>query len=187
MRRLSHHPRALVLAASLVASTLGLPVTGAAQGSSDALATSPAVTIHRKSPALAVALGIVPGAGHLYAGEARRGLTVVGAIAAVALTSAFIAVGDCDGDVSTSSSEESCENDNVLAAGGLVILGIWGWSIVDAGLAANRTNRRRARAATSSELAELARVPVTLGLSHRPTASGESVRTLNLGVRFSVR
>lgn len=184
MRRFRHLPRALVLAVSVVASTLWVPTIGVAQHASDSLAIAPVVTAHRKYPALAVALGIVPGAGHLYAGDVRRGLTVVGAIAVVAMSSAFIAAGDCGANDSTNASAESCENDNVLAAGGLLILGIWGWSIIDAGMAATRTNRRMA---AEQKVALLSRVPLTFSVSRRPTANAEDARALNVGLRFSVR
>lgn len=184
MRRFRSLPRALVLAVSVVASALWVPTIGVAQKSPDSLQVSPAAAAHRKYPALAVTLAIVPGAGHVYAGDVRRGLTVVGAIAVVAMSSAFIAVGDCVGNDSTNSSAESCENDNVLAAGGLVILGIWGWSIIDAGIAATRTNRR---VAAEQKVAQLSRVPLTFSVSRRPTARGEDVRALNVGLRLKVR
>ncbi len=184
MRRFRHLPRALLVAASVGASATALPTTAGAQSPSDSLPVSAVVTRHAKYPALAATLGILPGAGHVYAGEYRRGLAVMGGIAGVALTTAFLAVGDCDGEDASNSSAESCDNDNVLAAGGLLMLGIWGWSIVDAGMAANRTNRR---AAEASKLALLSRVPVTLNMSRRPTANAGDVRALNVGLRFSVR
>lgn len=181
MRRCRHLPRALLVAALVVASATGVPTTAGAQSPSDSLAQSSIVRRHKRYPAVAATLGIIPGAGHLYAGEYGRGLAIMGGIAGVALATAFIAVGDCIGE---DASVESCEDDNVLTAGSVLMLGIWGWSIADAWMAANRANRR---AAAASKLAQLARVPVTVHLSRRLTASGEEVRAVNVGVRFSVR
>lgn len=181
MRRSNRFPRALLLAALVVASATGLPTTAGAQSPFDSLAKAAVGTRHKRYPALAATLGIFPGAGHVYAGEYRRGFAVMGGIAVVAFGTALIEVGDCVGQ---DASVESCDDDSVLTAGGFLMLGIWGWSIVDAWMAANRTNRR---AAEASKLAHLGRVPLTVHLSRRPTASGDEVRTVNVGVRFGVR
>lgn len=87
-----------------------------------------------KSPTTARVLGIVPGAGHIYAGETSRGLahfgTVVGGFLLAGLGAAFDCVGgDC--------------NDPTPALVALAASGYWGWSIYDAGRAAERTNAKR--------------------------------------------
>lgn len=173
----------LLLMAGLFA--LFLPTAARGQGTTEALAPAPAATVHKKYPALAATLAIIPGAGHAYAGEGRRGLKVLGGLAGVSLTLGFLAVADCVADITgDASTGEVCESSAVENVGSLVLLGMWGWSIVDAGMAANRTNRRHADA---SKLAQLARVPVTFGVSRRPTASGEDARAVNVGLRFNVR
>jgi hypothetical protein len=80
----------------------------------------------RRSPVVAGALGfVVPGAGHFYAGEPRRGWTVLG----VTMVGAFFALSD--GMPRAAST-----------AGSVAFVGGWGFSIVDGALAAGRWNRR---------------------------------------------
>jgi hypothetical protein len=72
-------------------------------------------------------------------------------------------------------------NSPALVLGGLAFVGVWGWSIHDAGAAARRANVRAAG------VARLTQVPLTLGVTRRPTASGHDARALKVGMRFSVR
>ena len=86
----------------------------------------PARAGSHRDPVLAGALGfLVPGAGHFYAGESRRGWTVLG----VTMTGAFFALSD--GAPRAASS-----------AGAVVMIGGVAFSIVDGSLAAVRYNRR---------------------------------------------
>lgn len=184
-RPLSVTARAVRLSLAVMIAALSLPAISRAQGTTDSLPTSPTPVVHKKYPALAATLAIIPGAGHVYAGEGGRGLRVLGGIAGFSLAMGFLAVADCMVDLtSDSTTDELCESSAVENVGSAVLLGIWGWSIVDAGKAANRTNRRLVEA---SKLAQLARVPLTVQLSRRPTASGDDARAVNVGLRFNLR
>jgi hypothetical protein len=88
-------------------------------------------TAHR-IPLLAGVLGILPGLGHVYAGEPGRGLIVAG----VWLGSGMVAF--------------SSANKVVTGAGGVVLIGASVYGIADAALAAERFNRRHARPATKA-------------------------------------
>ena len=81
----------------------------------------------RRSPVIAGTLGfLVPGGGHVYAGEPRRGLLVLG----LTTVGAFFAL--TDGMPHTAST-----------IGSLLFVGGWSFSIIDGVLAAGRHNRRR--------------------------------------------
>jgi hypothetical protein len=95
--------------------------SGAAQRATPSGATTP-----RRVPIVAGFLGALPGLGHAYAGEPRRGLAVAG----VWLAGGFMAL---------NSSQQVVAN-----VGGLLILGSHVFSIADAALAAERFNRRHA-------------------------------------------
>ena len=85
------------------------------------IATGPA-----RSPLVAGALGfIVPGSGHFYAGEARRGWAVLG----ITMVGAFFARSDGTPRA-------------VATAGSVLFVGGWTFSVVDGSLAASRYNRR---------------------------------------------
>ena len=88
-------------------------------------------TAHR-IPLLAGVLGILPGLGHVYAGEPRRGLIVAG----VWLGSGMVAF--------------SSANKVVTGTAGVVLIGASVYGIADAALAAERFNRRHARTATKA-------------------------------------
>jgi hypothetical protein len=81
-----------------------------------------------RSQILAGSLGfVIPGLGHAYAGETKRGLIVFG----VTMAGAFAALSD------------GMPN-GASVPGSLVMLGGWTFSVVDGVLAARRFNRRRA-------------------------------------------
>jgi hypothetical protein len=91
-----------------------------------------------KSPMAARIIGIVPGAGHMYAGETARGFAYMGGTIGVAVLGTMMLAAGCI----SSLGEETCDTsgaENVVTA---AILGVWGWSIYDAGRAAQRTNAR---------------------------------------------
>jgi len=93
-----------------------------------------------KSPTTARIIGIIPGAGHMYAGETGRGWAYLGGIAGLALLGTAVVAADCVADVYTG--EETCGSstgENVLVA---AFVGLWGWSIYDAGRAAHRQNEK---------------------------------------------
>ena len=90
-----------------------------------------AVAEHR-SPLLAGALGVLPGAGHLYAGEGRRGLAVAG----VWLASGLVMFSHAHG--------------SVVGMATAVNVGTYVFSIADAALAAQRFNARHKSSASLS-------------------------------------
>lgn len=124
-----------------------------------------------KNPTTARIVGIIPGAGHIYAGEPGRGLLYAGALLGVTVVSAMALAVDCLNDWTTTDCDDS-SSENVATA---VILGLWGWTIYDAGRAAHRTNARRVLRAT------LHVAPVRHCL-----ATGEKRRAINLGLALAV-
>ena len=92
-----------------------------------------------KSVTTARVLAIVPSAGHIYAGEAARGLAFLGGMAGVLAVGTLAVAGDC---VGTTAASECGENDALGAIVTVAFFGVWGYSIYDAGLAARRTNAR---------------------------------------------
>lgn len=127
---------------------------------------------HEKSPTVARVIGIVPGAGHMYAGETGRGLLYMGGTAGLFVVGAAAMLGECMASVGP---QEDCGNTtgNVVTA---AILGLWGWSIYDAGRAAHRTNARLRVSHVS-----LALVPGDAGVSGRRSARA------TLGVSLALR
>ncbi len=89
-----------------------------------------------KNPTTARVVGVVPGAGHIYACEVLRGLGyfvgTLGIVGGGAAASALDCL-DLEGDGCGRSFEVA-----LVAAAGL-----WAWSIYDAGRAARRTNAKR--------------------------------------------
>jgi TM2 domain-containing membrane protein YozV len=132
---------------------------------------SPPSATTLKDPAIARILGILPGAGHMYAGEVARGLLYFSGTTGILLVGGYISFGECFSDSIDRSDCQRAEAVTLIAAGGL-----WVWSIVDAGRAARRTNAKRA--ARTSFLLEPARIPVA------PHSDRAAVR---LGVRVSTR
>ena len=101
-----------------------------------------------KSPMTARIIGILPGAGHIYAGETNRGL------AFFAGTLGVLAVGGAISDAQCKEDEYSTDycSSPVLDVLALVAgAGVWAWSIVDAGRAARRTNARHGLSAVIFE------------------------------------
>lgn len=123
-------PRSLLLAAALLLTAL--PARAGAQRGAPVLASLPRAESHEdKSPLLAGTLGfVIPGLGHLYAGEPGRGaltfLTYLG-------SAVLIAEGPEGAD----------------GVGGLFFLGSWAFGAVDGALAAYRHNRDGERSALS--------------------------------------
>lgn len=126
-----------------------------------------------KSPTAARVIGILPGAGHVYAGEPRRGLAYFGGTVGVLAIGSVLIAADCVGDVANST-ESTCSSpalENGLLA---VFLGVWGWSIYDAGRAANRTNARRA-----------VRTVLFVAPARVPAAGRNDARGLYAGLRLA--
>ena len=95
-----------------------------------------------KSPTTARIIGIIPGAGHMYAGETGRGWAYLGGVAGLALVGSALVATDCVVDVYSGSGSETCPSstaENVLV---VAFVGLWGWSIYDAGRAAHRMNEK---------------------------------------------
>ena len=94
-----------------------------------------------KSPTTARIIGIIPGAGHMYAGEVGHGFAYMGGTAGLVFLSAAAALGGCldDGPGGTCGPTVAA---NVFAVGAL---GLWGWSIYDAGRAVKRVEARKLR------------------------------------------
>jgi TM2 domain-containing membrane protein YozV len=124
-----------------------------------------------KSPMTARVIGIVPGAGHIYAGETMRGLGYLAATAGIIVIGGTLLAAECVGSLG-----ESCENSNTDDVATVAALGVWAWSIYDAGRAAHRTNARR-RLRTSLIVA-----PVTL-----TSTRGADRRVLKLGLSLATR
>jgi hypothetical protein len=94
-----------------------------------------------KSPTAARIIGIIPGAGHMYAGETGRGFAYLGGIVGVALVGGLVLAVDCTADIYSGSDQcGTSAGEDVLA---VAIVGLWGWSIYDAGRAAHRTNAKQ--------------------------------------------
>ena len=95
-----------------------------------------------KSPTVARIVGIVPGAGHIYAGETSRGLGYMGAVAGGFMLASLALAAECYDDLlgdENNCGESTTTEDIAVAA----LLGVWAWSIYDAGRAAHRTNAKR--------------------------------------------
>ena len=119
-----------------------------------------------KSPTAARVIGIVPGAGHVYAGEVGRGLQHFGVTVGTLMLASLMLAADCTGS-------ENCD-DIRPAVAMLAGLGYWGWSIYDAGHAAERANARRRWSRMS-----LIAAPIM------PTLTGaNAARALKLGLSF---
>jgi hypothetical protein len=121
-----------------------------------------------KSPVAARVIGIVPGAGHIYAGETKRGLTYLGATIGVFLLGATLWASECIGSLGEQCEESGAVSDDIAV---VATLGVWGWSIYDAGRAAHRTNAKR---------------KLKVSLSATPT-SGNHGRSVRIGLTLSTR
>ena len=133
-------------------------------------------TVDRKSPAAARVIGIIPGAGHMYAGEAGRGFAYLGGTVGLLAAGSLLMAGACVGDVLSASADEDCGSDGLENAVTVVVLGFWGWSIYDAGLAAKRTNVRRGLSAS-----------LIVAPTRVPTSSSDSGRAAKIGLSIATR
>ncbi|MFN2565100.1 MAG: hypothetical protein ABR499_08850 [Gemmatimonadaceae bacterium] len=88
-----------------------------------------------KSPTVARVIGIVPGAGHVYAGEPLRGLAHFGTTAGIFMLAGLMLASDCIG-------AENCGESSAPALMMVAGFGYWGWTIYDAGRAVERTSGR---------------------------------------------
>ena len=127
------------LIAPLVALVLGT-VTLPAQDTLRVRDTLRADAPGMKSPGAARVIGILPGAGHIYAGETGRGFAFMGGVLGAFVIGSTVLLAECYSSVLGGDDCASSGTENVIAA---AILGLWGWSIYDAGRAAHRTNARR--------------------------------------------
>jgi hypothetical protein len=151
-----------MLALVFGASTLPAQRTPASAGDSDG-----------KSPTVARVIGIAPGLGHMYAREPVRGLAVLGGMGGILVVGSLAMVGDCLGNGTTGDNE--CQSTDAIGnVTTVALLGLWGWSIYDAGRAAERTNARRSR--TSLMIAPGSPMPARRGV-HPVIRIGVSVAT----------
>ena len=123
----------------VVASLLGLVLATGAGAQGDPAFDPSRRPAARKSPVAAHVIGIIPGAGHVYAGEAQRGLQFFGGTVGVLAVGTMLVASDCAGDGPDGDCASPLLENVVVGAA----LGVWGWSIYDAGQAARRTNARR--------------------------------------------
>jgi len=131
--------------------------------------TTPAAA-PEKSATTARLLGIVPGVGHMYAGETGHGIAYLAGTAAMFALTGGVAVTECLNNGLDTGDCGSTRAANVLA---VATLGLWAWSIYDAGRAAHRTNVRSRAKQTSLIVAP-----------GKWVGRGESVgRTLRVGLR----
>lgn len=115
-----------------------------AQGSTSHADSARAERLHR-DPRIAQVLGLLPGIGHLYAGEYSRWyFTQVTVVSSLAMGEVFLKSEGCM--FGGSCSRSSKRTDRVLGAG-MIALGAWLWisSARDAPRAAARANDRHAR------------------------------------------
>ena len=94
-----------------------------------------------KSPMAARVIGIVPGAGHIYAGETGRGFAYMGGTLGLMMLGTSAILAECIAEVVDMG--ERCDSSNTADIFAGAVLGLWGWSIYDAGRAAHRTNAKR--------------------------------------------
>ena len=159
----------LPLRAALAGSLL-LVTTAAAQHSPLSLAHQADTVIKGpKDPAVARLIGIIPGAGHMYAGEVGTGFLYFSGTLGIVAAGGYITV-------SLAFSDQNNHREAAWVGWGTIIAasGLWVWSIVDAGRAARRTNAKLAR--RTSLILEPAAIPV---------ANGGDRAAVRLGVKIS--
>ena len=160
----------LSLRAALAGSLLFVATAASAQTSASTTTQPDTTVADLKNPTAARLLGIIPGAGHMYAGEVGRGLLVFVGTLGVLAAGSYVYASDCF-------MQDSGKCDGGAAVGVVAVIatsGLWVWSIVDAGRAARRTNAKRA--AGTSLILEPTRIP---------TALGDDRAAVRLGVRIS--
>ncbi len=127
------------------------------------------------------ALALIPGAGHFYADESGRGLGVIGGMTGLVVAMSFLALGDCLADAFDGSSNRCEKASTAEDVATVAFLGVWAWSIYDAGHAARRTNARRTSARRSA-------ASFRVGLGHTyATANGRQRRGVRLGLSLPFR
>jgi hypothetical protein len=161
----------LSLRAGLAGSLL-LVTTVSAQSSSVSTTTWPDTTAAGlKNPGIARLIGIVPGAGHMYAGEVGRGFLYLGGTLGILTVGSALWMNECFMTDQPGPCGETTGAVTLIATGGL-----WLWSIVDAGRAARRTNAKRI--GSTSLILEPTRIPVT---------AGDDRTAVRLGLRITTR
>ena len=126
-----------------------------------------------KNPTTASLIGIIPGAGHMYAGEARAGGFYLGVTLGLAALASAVVVADCVDDLFQT---EECGSNSGATALAVVAGSVWVWSIYDAGRAARRTNARRGL-----------RPSVILEPARTTTLAGRNGRGVRVGLSFATR
>ena len=119
---------ALALVAASPMANAQAPTTTAAQQSAP----------KAKDPTTARFIGIIPGAGHMYAGEVGRGFVYMGGVVGLAVVGGAVVFADC-----FNFTNDPCKNPSLPYVWVGATTGLWGWSIYDAGRAARRTNAKR--------------------------------------------
>jgi hypothetical protein len=163
----------MTLTRAALAGSLLFGTTAAAQQLPLSTATQADTTVSApKSPSTARVIGIIPGAGHMYAGEVGRGFLYLGGTLGILVAGALVATTDCLSDMFSGQPDcgRTAETVTLIAGGGL-----WVWSIVDAGRAARRTNAKRA--ASASLILEPTRFPVARGGDHTGVRLGLRITT----------
>ncbi len=124
-----------------------------------------------KSPTTARVVGILPGAGHIYACEFMHG------IAYFIVTTGFIGLGAGAAalDCLSTLSDDRCGRQADVAL--VAAIGVWAWSIYDAGRAAQRTNAKRRQQRVS---------PIVTPVGPKRTGEG-SRRALKVGLSVWIR
>ena len=159
-------PPRIVLAGSLL-----LVTSAAAQPSSSSAVTETDTTVAAaKDPAVARLLGIIPGAGHMYAGEVGRGFLYFSGTLGIFVSGGYLTL-------SMAFSDQNHQPEVAWVGWGTIIAtgGLWVWSIIDAGRAARRTNAKRAR--STSLLLEPTRIPVANGGDRAAVRLGVQIGT----------
>lgn len=124
-----------------------------------------------KDPTTARIIGIIPGAGHMYAGEVGRGFAYMGGVVGLAVVGGAVLLADC-----FNFTNDPCETPALPYIVVGATAGLWGWSIYDAGRAAERTNAKRA-----------AQVATYVAPSLMPTREGRQVPGVAFGVTIMTR
>jgi TM2 domain-containing membrane protein YozV len=124
-----------------------------------------------KDPTTARFIGTIPGAGHMYAGETGRGLAYMGGVVGLAVVGGALVFQDC-----FNFTNDPCDTPALPYVWVGATLGLWGWSIYDAGRAAQRTNAKHA-----SRIVTFV-APAMLSATH-----GRSVPGLRLGLTIATR
>jgi hypothetical protein len=145
------HPERSMRATAFVTALLAVAVALPAQESTRARRArlGPTDTLHR-SPVVARVVGaVIPGAGHVYAGEYWRGILYYeGTVATIGLGAMTYILDKC---TFTFLNDKPCKSPPAWPhqVAGIAVMtygvGFWVYSAIDAGRAAERTNQRHAR------------------------------------------